>query len=174
MKKGRELKRTSDIGGEAKDQGTETDKLVNEGDSKARNVERLNKAASDLVGNLPEEERNRLKLEIERAYLEGTGDFENTEKEMERHLRDEGSTVKEFGLAEKDSRADSQKVKQAEREVKKAPFSGELKKMTQNLDKVSDEFKKAGQGMDKDMRKGKKAIKQESQRVRRAKPKMKF
>jgi hypothetical protein len=174
MKKSKELKRTSDIDKEVIDQARETNKKIKEGERKARNVERLNKATSDLIGNLPKDEQKRLKQEMDRAYHEGARDFNKTKQEMERHLRDEDASRKEFGKAEKNTGADSRKVKQAEREVKKAPFSRELKKMAQNLDRVGDEFKKAGKTMDNDMRKGKREIKQETQRVRRAKPKMKF
>jgi hypothetical protein len=173
-KRAKDLRSTADIRKEEQDQAKETTNHLKEGDRKTTNVERLGKTAADLTGNLPKEEAERLKREMEKAYQTGEKDFEKTAKEQEKHLEDEGKSRKEFGQAEKDTASDTRRIQQTQREVKQAPFEGDLRTMSQNLSKVSDQFKETGRGMDKDMDKGKTEIKKQDSRVKQARPKMKF
>jgi hypothetical protein len=156
------------------DAAKKTDDLTKKGDRKATNVERLGKTAADLTVNLPQEEAARLKKGMEKAYQDGANDFERTAKEQEKHLGDQDKSRKEFGQAEKDAASDSKRVQQTQREVKQAPFEGDLRQMSQNLSKVSDQFKEAGRGMDKDIDKGKTETRKQGDRVKQARPKMRF
>ena len=67
MKKSRELSRTTDISKEGDGQKDMTEKLSKEGEKKVKNVEILEKKAEALDINIPKEEQQKLKREMEKA-----------------------------------------------------------------------------------------------------------
>ncbi len=174
MKKSRELSKATDIVKESDGQKDATEKLSQEGEKKVKNVERLNKTAEIIAVNLPKEEQQRLKNETEKAYKEGEKDYKETEKEMGEHLNDENEQVKEFKEAEKDAKEDQKKLKSVERESKGAAFCKEIKEMENNIGKIAQDFTKAYKEMQSDASKGQDTKKKQTERVVRAKPKLRI